>query len=175
MFLFSSAFATVAGGESMTEQEWFACTAPYLMLDALKGTPWWDEGKMRRFACWCARQVWDFLLDQRSRTAVEVAERFADVLATTEELAAAENAAAVAHFEACEAGEEWATAEAAGAAAATVARDAIDAAKGAAAGQAAAMASLTAAEKAEPSGAAAELAQADKLREMFGNPFGCAH
>lgn len=144
-----------------------------------ESTPFWDEGKVRLFVCWCARQVWHFLSDQRSRQAVEVAERFAVGCATQEQLATAEEAAAVAHLEACETG-DWAAAESAGAAAAAtvwrtdcnnVAIDVIDAAKGAAAGQAAAMAALEAAENAELAGAAAEEAQADKLREMFGNPF----
>ena len=148
------------------------------MLDALKATPSWDEGKVRLFACWCARQVWHFLSDPRSRQAVEVAEQFAIGRSTQSKLATTETAAEVAYQEACEAGgepEETATAEAAGAAAATVAIDAIQAAKGAGAAMAASMAALEAAEKAEPAGAAAEQAQADKLREMFGNPFGSAH
>jgi hypothetical protein len=52
---------------------------------------------MRLFACWCVREtplpdgrkVWDLLIDGRSRTAVEVAERHACGGATDEELAAA--------------------------------------------------------------------------------------
>jgi len=47
------------------------------------------EKLARLFACWCARQVWHLLTDERSRTAVEVAERYAVGEATDEELDAA--------------------------------------------------------------------------------------
>src|SRR3990167_932116 len=47
------------------------------------------DQQLRRFACWCVRQVWPLLKDERSRHAVEVAERYAEGMATAEELAAA--------------------------------------------------------------------------------------
>ena len=59
------------------------------------------ERELRLFACWSVRNtpladgrtVWDLLTDKRSQTAVEVAERYADGLATVEELDAARDAA----------------------------------------------------------------------------------
>ena len=48
----------------------------------------------RLFACWCVRQVWHLLTDDRSRTAVEVAERYAVGDATRDALNAAAYAAA---------------------------------------------------------------------------------
>jgi hypothetical protein len=44
---------------------------------------------LRLFAVWCARQVQHLMKDQRSIDALDVAERFANGLATEEELAAA--------------------------------------------------------------------------------------
>ena len=73
------------------------------------------ERDLRLFACWCVRNTplhdgrtaWDLLTDKRSQTAVEVAERYADGLATQDELDAA-----------------WAAARDAGVAAGAAARDA---------------------------------------------------
>ena len=59
----------------------------------------------RRYAVWCARQVQNLMTDQRSLSALDVAERHANGQATDEELAAAMAAA-------------WAAADAAWAAAA---------------------------------------------------------
>ncbi|MCE9560795.1 MAG: hypothetical protein K8U57_01945 [Planctomycetes bacterium] len=71
----------------VSEAEWRACAEPWKMLRFLRGKA--SDRKLRLFACACCRAVWYLLLDERPRHAVEVAERFADGLATESELAAA--------------------------------------------------------------------------------------
>ena len=81
----------------MTEAEWLATDNVAAMLEYLSpaspaSDPWKHSErpasprKLRLFACACCRLVWPQLTDPRSRRAVEVAERFADGLATSEEL-----------------------------------------------------------------------------------------
>jgi hypothetical protein len=70
----------------MTEAEWLACADPALMLDFLGSGP--SERKLRLFAAACCRRVWHTLLEE-DRSRVEVSERYADGLATEEELVAA--------------------------------------------------------------------------------------
>lgn len=78
----------------MTEAEWLACTNPDVMLDHLeKGV---SERKLRLHGCACCRRMVHLLTDERSRQALEVAERFADGLASREELTAAHQAAVAA-------------------------------------------------------------------------------
>ena len=79
----------------------------------------------RLFAVWCVRQIEHLITDQRSRNALDVAERHAYGLATDEELAAA-GAAAWAVAMAAAGAAAWAAARGAARAAAT------DAARGAA-------------------------------------------
>jgi len=60
----------------------------------------WNEKTARLFACWCVRQVWDLLGDERSKNAVRVAEKYARGEATDEELAEARAEANVAAWDA---------------------------------------------------------------------------
>jgi hypothetical protein len=61
-----------------TEDDWLACTDPTLMLEFLRGKA--SDRKLRLLACACCRHVWDLLLDEQSRQAVNAAEQYADGL-----------------------------------------------------------------------------------------------
>ncbi len=71
----------------MTEQEWLTSTDPQAMLayldedgnDSRRDKRLNLDRKLRLWACACCRSVWHLLTDERSRRAVEVAERYADV------------------------------------------------------------------------------------------------
>jgi hypothetical protein len=93
-------------------------------------TPEYDK-EWRLFAVWCARQVQHLMKDSRSLNALDVAERFANGLATEDELKAAGDAAraagdaawAAARAAAGDAAEAaWSAARAAWSAARTAAR-----------------------------------------------------
>jgi len=75
----------------MTEAEWLAGTDLNSMLEFLGDRI--SSRKLRLFACAACRRVWDLLIEPASRQAVIVAERYADGLATKEELVAARNEA----------------------------------------------------------------------------------
>ena len=75
----------------MTEEEWVVCDDPRQMLEFLRGMA--SNRKLRLFVVACCRRVWDGLRDVRSRTAVEVAERFADGNASADDLLEAYDAA----------------------------------------------------------------------------------
>jgi hypothetical protein len=72
---------------SITEAQWLALTDPKEMLDHLVGAA--RKRKLRLFGCACCRRVWHFLSDERSRAAVEAADRFADGEIDADALAAA--------------------------------------------------------------------------------------
>jgi hypothetical protein len=75
----------------MTEQEWLTSTDLTPMVEHLGDRL--GPRKLRLFACASARRVWKLLDDDQSKVAVEVAERFADGLASASGLALAFRAA----------------------------------------------------------------------------------
>ena len=93
----------------MTETEWIACTDPTPMLDHLRGGL--GERKLRLFAVACCRRVWHLLIDERARHAVEVAERYADGLASKGDLDIARDAFRDAQSEAFSASVDFPTGE----------------------------------------------------------------
>jgi hypothetical protein len=70
----------------MTETDWLTSTDPRAMLDFVQETARTSDRKLRLFACACCRRVWHLFDEARSREAVEVAEMYADGLATEYEL-----------------------------------------------------------------------------------------
>ena len=133
-----------------------------------------DDKTLRLFACWSVRQVWHLLSDERSRRAVEVAERFAHGECNETELDAAWAAARAAAWAAAwdAAGDAaWAAVRAAArAAVGAAARAAVRAAAGAAAAGAAAGDAAWAAARAAAWDAAGNT-QAAWLRSNVQNPF----
>jgi hypothetical protein len=105
----------------MTEEEWLESEIPQAMLRVV--TPVTSPRKLRLFACACCRRVWHLLRDQRSRQAVEVAERYASGLAGEDELIIARSEALAALRDVRALGNDpstWGAEPAAGAAVKTV-------------------------------------------------------
>ena len=162
-------------------EAWEACERSDWMLWAMEKDDIGSDKDLRLFACWCVRQVWNLLTDERSRNAVIVAERFANGMATKEELEVARFAAWSAAESAAELVAELAAESATRVAAESAARLAAWSAAWAFAESAARLAAWSATRFAAWSAtrvaawafaeSAANKKQADKLREMFNNPY----
>jgi len=151
----------------MTEAEWLVAVNAQKMIAALSGKG--SERLWRLFAVACCRRFEHRMRNPRSRRALDVAEQFADGLATVQELKAAHaNAEQAAHEAFCDAhmdevranfqwdaGYEamWAAKEAADAAVQCVAEELVTSTGGQ---------TVVIAER---------LQFPDMLREVFGNPF----
>jgi hypothetical protein len=79
-----------------TEEEWLASTDPVALLRRAQFRSMLRR-KSRLFAVACCRRIWDLMVDDRSRQAVDVAERHADGMATDDELRTAAETADEAH------------------------------------------------------------------------------
>jgi hypothetical protein len=73
----------------MTEQEWLECADPMRMLEFVQGEA--SDRQLRLFDIACKRNIRNWLPDERK--ALDVAERFADGMATEQELKSAQIAA----------------------------------------------------------------------------------
>ncbi len=74
----------------MNEAEWDVCANPFRMLEVLRGRL--SDRKLRLFAVACCRRVQGFILDTRALDALAVAERFADGLVADAERSRARQA-----------------------------------------------------------------------------------
>jgi hypothetical protein len=67
----------------MDESLWVGCVEPTPMLEFLQEVA--GDRKLRLFACACCRRIWDLITTPCCRTAVEVAERYADGLVSEQD------------------------------------------------------------------------------------------
>jgi hypothetical protein len=169
----------------LTEQEWLACADSRPMLALLRSRKTFlsraGRRKLRLYACACCRGVWHLLGDQRSRHAIEAAERHADGAATTEELGAADKAAGAAADAAADAvaSRSMPPGNHAASAACAAAHSGVTRQWGAAlAAKEAALARQKAAGRGRPDAWTASQVQPEErrwlaclLRDIFGNPF----
>ena len=79
---------------AMTEREWETTPDPDALLDLLECVGNFSERKLRLYAAAVCRRIWHALIDECSREAVETAERYADGMASREQLRAAHDAVA---------------------------------------------------------------------------------
>jgi hypothetical protein len=70
----------------MNESQWLSHNDPTPLLEFLRDGGQLSERKARLFGAACCRRIWRLLPDEQSRTAVGLAERFADGAATAEDL-----------------------------------------------------------------------------------------
>jgi hypothetical protein len=148
-----------------TENEWLTSLDPMAMLDFLRKRVTYRQ--LRLFACACLRRVWHLLSDERSRMAVETAERYADGLANHKDLIEARD-------EAREAKQQfkWPIGPATACRAAGAAQDATRDFDRSAAIMCVANASRAMCERDTNNCDEGELKQqAGLLRDIFGNPF----
>jgi hypothetical protein len=75
------------------EVEWLTSVDPQAMLEHVM--PWASERKLRLWACACCRRIWHLMKTDRARRSVETSERYADGQARMKELKAAAAASGV--------------------------------------------------------------------------------
>jgi hypothetical protein len=74
----------------MTEGEWMECDDPQVMLSFLQEAGQLSDRKLRLFAVACCRRIEYLLSDERTRRAMDLAELYADGMASEVDLAEAD-------------------------------------------------------------------------------------